>query len=51
MYARINDKKNELRRLKMALYVDPNNQIILKRIEKLGGDIDTTAAVRPDESP
>lgn len=51
MYAKIGDKKNEVRRLKMALYVEPANKMLLSRIAELGGDTEATAAVRPDELP
>ena len=51
MFNKIGDKTNEILRLKMALYVEPSNQIIIKRIASLGGDTDVTAAVRPDEQP
>ncbi|MBU6412937.1 MAG: hypothetical protein KGS45_05645 [Planctomycetes bacterium] len=51
LYKQLNDPTNEAKRLKMALYIDPENKIVLKRIEDLGEVAGPTAAIRPDELP
>lgn len=51
LYRQLNDQTNEAKRLKMALYIDPENQIVLKRLADLGEIAGPTAAVRPDELP
>lgn len=50
-YKQLNDPANEARRLKMALYIDPTNKIVLQRLEDLGDVAGPTAAIRPDEVP
>ena len=51
LYKQLNDPTNEARRLKMALYIDPDNKVVLQRIEDLGEVAGPTAAIRPDELP
>jgi len=50
-YRQLNDPANEVRRLKMALYIDPSNRTVLQRLEDLGETAGATAAIRPDEVP
>jgi len=49
LYATIGDRRNEVRRLRHALYVDPGNQTIQKRLSALGEIAGPSLPMRPPE--
>jgi tetratricopeptide (TPR) repeat protein len=49
-YHTIGDKPNELKRLRMALFIDPNNVEVLKRLRALGEVPGPSLAIAPEET-
>lgn len=49
-YASIGDRSSQLRRLRMALYVDPHNPDIARRIRELGEIPGPSLAIQPEEA-
>lgn len=48
LYRSLGDKENELKRLRMALYIEPRNQDIQKRIRELGEVPGPSYMLRPE---
>ncbi|MBL8886171.1 MAG: hypothetical protein JNK16_05880 [Phycisphaerales bacterium] len=48
LYRSLGDKENELKRLRMALYIEPRNQEIQKRIRELGEVPGPSYVLRPE---
>jgi predicted Zn-dependent protease len=48
-YHDIHDKPNELKRLRMALFIEPHNETILKRLRELGEVPGPSLALQPEE--
>lgn len=48
LYRSLGDRENELKRLRMALYIEPKNQDIQKRIRELGEIPGPTYTLRPE---
>ncbi|MDX2016373.1 MAG: hypothetical protein SFY95_01880 [Planctomycetota bacterium] len=49
-YKSVNDQKSEARRLRMALYIEPNNQRIRQRLADLGEVVGPSIPMRPAEA-
>lgn len=49
-YRSVNDQKSEARRLRMALYIEPNNQRIRQRLTDLGEVMGPSIPMRPAEA-
>ncbi len=50
-YKSIKDVKNEKKRLRMAMYLDPNNAALTKRLRDLGEIPGPSLRLKPEESP
>lgn len=51
LYAKLGDEERALRRLRMALYLDPNNRDIAERIRGYGEIPGPSFALKPEEAP
>jgi tetratricopeptide (TPR) repeat protein len=51
LYRSVGDKPNEIRRLRMALYLDPMNVEVQKRVKELGEIPGPTFRIPPAEAP
>jgi len=49
-YGSVNDKSNEIRRLRMALYISPGNQMVEAQLKSLGEVVGPTLVLVPEEA-